>query len=204
MITIGLFACVAAFPHSQDYTVEYLPNGERVCRENCGRPFNNCPNIPCPRPDPPALDARCEEPSCNDATFWWVLRPCAEAEYLFWQCPGQGVWRPVQQHCACTTVFGYREQRCVHPHEWTRQCNAHQVNPRTERCIQCDTCGNEPTTNLPPITNPPITNPPITTQGPGGCPCICVPCIQWPCNPCPNSCCRSRAFDENIPLIVEN
>ncbi len=201
LIAIGLIALASARP--QDYTEEYLANGERVCRLNCGRPFNSgCPIIPCPRPDPPVIDQSCPIPSCLDANADWLLWPVATNEAQFYQCLGRGVWQPIARDCSCATLFDYRTQKCVHPHEWNRQCTRHPATPRPKDCPVCPGCGEgEPTTQNPTWpTNPTTwpTNPTTwpTTSGPNNCPCICAPCIIWPCSPCPQNCPCARPYNE--------
>ncbi len=190
MIVLGLIALASARP--QDYTEEFTATGERVCRTNCGRPFNGCPIIPCPRPNPPTIDQTCSPPSCLDENADWLLWPVATNEAQFYQCIGRGVWQPIARDCGCSTLFNYPTQQCVHPHEWTRQCFAHPATPRPNDCPVCPGCGDEPTTvtqaTTTQTTQSSTQTAPTTTPRPGNCPCICAPCVIWPCSPCPQNC----------------
>lgn len=151
-------------------------NGARVCRTNCGRAFDQCPPITCPRSDPPPLDRNCLEPNCNNALAEWLLYPIAEDPTAFYKCNAIGVWSPTRIPCACGTLFDYSLQRCVHVHEFTPQCTRHIANPQPRACPECPTCDEE----LDPVST--------TTPRPENCPCICSPCIFEPCLPCPQSC----------------
>jgi hypothetical protein len=174
-----------------------------------GRPQNNgCADIPCPRPNPPALDQSCPVPNCLSEFAAWLLWPNADDEATFYKCHSRGVWAPVKMDCACATLFDYNVQRCVHPHEWNRQCTRHPATPRPKDCPVCPGCGegNPPTQNPTWPTNPTTwptvptnptpwptvpTNPtpwPTNPTNPGQCPCICAPCVIWPCSPCPRNC----------------
>ena len=178
---------LAQFPN-RDIIIEYLPNGQMVCRENCRRPLNTCPPVNCPLPDQPAFNGQCGMPNCGLAATQPFLWPDTNPNYFF-QCRRSdaiGNWEAVRRNCGCMTFFDYEEQRCVHPHEYVNRCNNPMIpRPLPIACpIECPTCdGNG---NLP--TNPPTIAPPVTTiqqenttPGQNNCQCPCSPCIWWPC-----------------------
>ena len=194
---------LAQFPN-RDIIIEYLPNGQMVCRENCRRPLNQCPPVNCPQPDQPAFNGQCGMPNCGLAATQPFLWPDTNPNN-YYQCrraDALGNWEAVRRICGCMTFFDYEEQRCVHPHEYVNRCNNPMVpRPSPTPCpIECPTCDQNgiptlPTnpTNFPtipttaPTVRPPVTNPITTinqentTRGPNNCQCPCAPCVWWPC-----------------------
>lgn len=189
---------VAAAQANSNVIVEYLANGSKVCKTLIpGKSLSDCPPTNCPEVgDIPALNRNCGMPDCrlfiNQAWLWPSIDP-----NFFYQCrPIVGGFEALRRPCGCMTLFDYKLQRCVHPHEFTSQCNASPVNPIPAPCpVECLDCdGNAitgPTTIRPTAgpTNPIITFPPIstltqevpTTLGPNNCQCPCAPCVWWPC-----------------------
>ncbi|CRK87049.1 CLUMA_CG000853, isoform A [Clunio marinus] len=183
-------------PPRQDIVREHLPNGQVRCRLRCDRSLRECPIVACPRdviPSLPPLDSQCPVINCMEDAHRHFVFPHPDPNW-FYQCQlanADGLWTVLTRPCGCQTLFSYNDQRCVHPREWVRQCNASPVSPVAAECaLDCPDCNGNgqvpPPIEAPPVIPPPVIPPPIEgpppNQPPNGCPCM--PCIWWPCVPC--------------------
>lgn len=200
LVVFCLVAAVAAWHPENDVISEYLDDGSRVCKTLIpGKPLSACPPSNCPEVgDLPQANANCGMPDCRLFVSQSWLWPSVDPNF-YYQCrPVVGGWEALRRPCGCMTLFDYKEQRCVHPHEFTPLCNGSPASPIPVPCpvvcLDCD--GNKITgpTVGPTVgpTNPtvaPTTRPPVstfsqeepTTQGPNNCQCPCAPCVWWPC-----------------------
>lgn len=169
----------AKLPITRAETEKHNSNHQKICTENCGKPFG-CPEIKCTSRDVPEINRNCPIPDCLSPLASWLLWPVSSDPLSFWQCPHIGIWSPIKKDCGCETLFDYRQQRCVHPHEWSLQCFNHQPNPIPKECPICNSCGGgdipvEPST-LPSIPTAPTREP---TTVPPFCPCNSMLCSTW-------------------------
>ena len=212
LLFVACFIAVAT-ASPRNIVAEELENGDIVCKVKLpGVPLAECPPTNCPPAVKPPANRNCPIPDCSDRNNREFLFPTANPNF-FLQCApaANGGWAAIERPCGCMTYFDYTAQRCLHPREWTSNCNATPNPPPAPiACpVYCPTCDDNttarpivtvPTTSFDIIVTPTVpttqsttagpTNPTptTTTRGPNNCQCICVPCIWWPCQPCPTNC----------------
>lgn len=118
---------------------------KKIFFRNCGRVnLNDCPVVDCPKP--PA-DRTCQRPVCTNGTNRQFVFPSPDPNFYYQCAPvlnanGSYGWEVLERACGCMTLFNYARQACVHPHEWTSDCNATPNPPPNPReCVrECPTC----------------------------------------------------------------
>lgn len=145
-ILLAVLAAVSAGPVTvqNGQMIRFDVFGRMQCRRNCGRAFDDCPPSNCVQP--PA-DRTCPEPNCNQVVNRQFVFASPDPRQ-YYQCQpiindnGTYGWTVLTRDCGCMTLFSYALQRCVHPHEWTSDCNATPNPPPAPReCArECPTC----------------------------------------------------------------
>lgn len=207
MNTIALLfvACIIAVASASPRNIvsEILENGEVICKIKLpGVPLVNCPPTNCPPAVKPPANRNCAAPNCADGNNREFLFPTANPNFFLQCAPSAlGGWAAIERQCGCMTYFDYAAQRCLHPFEWTSNCNATPNPPPAPVACKpyCPTCDGDivPTRSqeeTTPIVTVTITTPSTTTRGPNNCQCPCMPCVWWPCQPCSTNCpCTNEA-----------
>lgn len=145
LITFAFIAVTMANPFADarnNVLVRYR-NGRMECRSACGRRFENCPQVPC---EQPPLDRTCPAPNCSSGRSRQFLFAHADPR-RYYQCApnfvnGNYVFEVLVRDCGCQTYFDYAKQACVHPSDWSSQCNATSNPPPAPNVcpVECLTC----------------------------------------------------------------
>ncbi|CAO1419965.1 unnamed protein product [Diamesa serratosioi] len=206
MNTVGLLfvACLVAVASASPRNIvsEMLPNGDIICKVKLqGVALADCPPTNCPPLVKPPASRVCGAINCADRNVRGFLFPTADPNF-FLQCApsdASGNWVAMVRPCGCMTYFDYTAQRCLHPYEWTSNCNSTPNPPPAPiACkVYCPTCDDVPVvtqSQAVTVTTLVPSTPIITTSRPNTCQCPCMPCIWWPCVPCPSNCpCTNNA-----------
>jgi hypothetical protein len=148
-VLLTILVAVSANPFSPNFQSDVMVGfnrrtGSVECRRNCGRAFEDCPPTNCVLPPP---NRQCPVPVCNlavnrvfvfpspDPTKYYQCSPILNADRTYG-------FEVLERDCGCQTLFSYAKQACVHPADFTSDCNAtSNPPPAPKECrVECPTC----------------------------------------------------------------